>query len=201
MFFNEKKTAGLLLFVGSAQFVLSAIIAEALDTEYKFSQPMNWLGGGSAAALFNSSLFLLGLFTIVSAYLIQRAFKSVQPRFNNLLFWFLMTMMGVGAAGISIFNETFGTAHVIAVRTFWVFAVPSVIMSYKFQKKPFAYVSVILGVLILAAIIIFLSPVNDLGLGRGGMQRMIQYPVLLWALGFGAHLAGDSSGTDKAGKE
>ena len=184
------------MFVGSAQFILAAIVAEALDTGYKFSQPMNWLGGGPAAALFNSSLFLLGLFIIVSAYLILRAFKGVQPKFSNWLFWFLLTMTGIGAAGISIFSENFGTAHVIAVRTFWVFAVPAAIMSYKFQKKPFAYVSVVLGVLILAAAVIFLSPVNDLGLGRGGMQRMIQYPILLWLLGFGANLAGDSSRED-----
>jgi len=196
MVYDNKKIAGFLLFVGSAQFVFAAIVAEALDTEYNFSQPMNWLGSGSAALIFNSSLFLFGLFVIIGAYLIQRPLNK--QTFINKLFWFLMTMTGIGAAGIGIFNEDLGLAHVIAVRMFWVFAVPSAVMSYKFQKKPLSYVSVILGVLTLIAVFVFLSTVyinpsiNYLGIGRGGMQRIIQYPILLWALGFGAHLIGNS---------
>jgi len=198
--FDNKKIAGLLLFVGATQFVLAAIIAEGIDTKYTFLQPMNWLGGGSAGFIFNSSLFLLGLFVVVSAYLIQRAFTDVQERFSNRLFWFLMTLTGIGVAGIGIFNENFGDAHVFVVRMFWVFAVPTAIVSYRFQKKPLSYVSVILGLITLTAIILFLSEVYIptpvdlyLGIGRGGMQRMIQYPIFLWILGFGAQLIGDSS--------
>ena len=200
MDFDNKKIAGLLLFVGATQFVLAAIIAEGLDTKYTFLQPMNWLGSGSAGFIFNSSLFLLGLFVVISAYLIQRAFTDVQERFSNRLFWFLMTLTGIGAAGIGIFNENFGDAHVFVVRMFWVFAVPTAIVSYRFQKKPLSYVSVILGLITLTAIILFLSEVYIptpldlyLGLGRGGMQRMIQYPIFLWILGFGAQLIGESS--------
>lgn len=205
MIFDSKKIAGLLLFVGAAQFVFSAIIAEGLDTKYTFSQPLNWLGGGSAAFIFNSSLFLLGLFTIISAYLLQRAYKDVQSTFNNRLLWFLMTLTGIGAAGIGIFNESFGDAHVFVVRMFWIFAVPSAIISYRFQKKPLSYISIILGLVSLVAIILFLSEVYFpnpfdfyLGIGRGGMQRMIQYPVFLWLLGFGAYLIGDSKSDTNA---
>ena len=192
---KEKKIAGLLLFIGAAQFVLAAIVAEAIDTGYTFSQPMNWLGSGSAWYIFGPSLFLFGLFVIFSAYLIVRPLK--QKAFNDKLFWFLMTMTGIGAAGIGIFNENFGNAHVIAVRWFWVFAVPTAILSFRFQKKPLSYISVVLGLVTLTAVILFLSavyvsPSLYLGIGRGGMQRIIQYPVLLWALGFGAHLIGDS---------
>jgi len=32
----------------------------------------------------------------------------------------------------------------------------------------------------------------DLSLGRGGMERMIAYPELFWAVGFGSHLMGVS---------
>jgi len=194
---KEKKIAGLLLFIGAAQFVLAAFVAEAVDTGYTFSQPMNWLGSGSAWYIFSPSLFLFGLFVIFSAYLIVRPLK--QKAFNDKLFWFLMTMTGIGAAGIGIFNENFGDAHVIAVRWFWVFAVPTAILSYRFQKKPLSYISVVLGLVTLTAIVLFLSEVYIptpidlyLGIGRGGMQRMIQYPILLWALGFGALLIGES---------
>ena len=189
----------MLLFVGTVQFVLAVIVAEALDTEYKFLQPMNWLGSGPAGVIFNSSLFLLGVLVILSAYLIQRAFKPSQPRFENRFFWFLLTMTGVGAVGLGIFNESFGSAHVFFVRMLWVFSIAAAFMSYRIQKKPFAYFSVVLGAFILIAAIIFLSTVyvstsiNHLGIGSGGMQRMIQYPILLWLLGFGAHLTGEVS--------
>jgi hypothetical protein len=32
-----------------------------------------------------------------------------------------------------------------------------------------------------------------LGLGLGGIERVIIYPMALWLLGFGAYLIGDSS--------
>ncbi len=199
MTFDNKKIAGTLLFVGAAQFVFAAIIAEALDIEYSFTQPMNWLGSGSAAAIFNASLIILGLLVVASAYLVTRPF-SQQP-FLGKLFWFLMTLTGIGIAGVGVFNENLGIAHVIFVRMFWIFAVPAMVLSFKFQKKPLAHFSAALGLLTLAMLILFLSaaygnPSLYLGLGRGGMQRLIQYPILLWLLGFGAYLIGNSSRQD-----
>jgi hypothetical protein len=34
------------------------------------------------------------------------------------------------------------------------------------------------------------SPHYDLGIGRGGIERMIVFPVLMWALGFGGFMMG-----------
>jgi hypothetical protein len=39
-----------------------------------------------------------------------------------------------------------------------------------------------------------------LGLALGGMERFIIYPVLLWMLGFGAYLIGNSSDTTTTSK-
>ena len=203
MSFLNKKIAGLLLFAGSAQFVIAAIIAEALDTEYTFLQPMNWLGDGSAAIIFKSSVFLLGLLIVIAAFLINK--PLMQQPFMSKLFWFVLTMTGIGALGMGLFNEASGLAHTIAVRVFWLFAIPATLLSYSFQKKPFAYVSIALGLLILVATLLFLSaaysgPAFFLGIGRGGMQRMIQYPILLWLMGFGAHLSNASNETASISK-
>ncbi len=194
----NRKIAGLLFFIGAAILVLAAIISEGIDTAYAFSEPMNWLADGSAAPIFKSAFFLLGLFTIIGAYLIVRPLR--QQTFNDKLFWLLMTLTGIGAVGIGVFNEGLGLAHVVAVRMFWVFAIPAAVLSFKFQKKPFAYISVILGMLTLVTVVLFLSsvyvgPSVFLGITRGGMQRMIQYPIFLWLLGFGAQLAAASSET------
>jgi hypothetical membrane protein len=63
----------------------------------------------------------------------------------------------------------------------------SAIVTYKFQRRPMSYFSVVLGSATLAALILFAFKVY-LGLGAGGMERMVVYPVLLWSLGFGGHM-------------
>lgn len=46
-----------------------------------------------------------------------------------------------------------------------------------------------LGVIALAAfVLLFLQ--YDLGVGRGGMERMLVFPGLVWALGFGGFIMG-----------
>jgi len=188
MRYDAKKIAGFLLFAGAAQFVLGAILAEALDSSYSFGQPLMFLGAGPAAGVFNLSLFLLGAFCAASAYFVYRAFGS-------FVFFILLGVTGVAFAGVSVFSENLGLTHVVLVRTFMIFAVPTTISSFKFQKSPFSFVSVALGLIILVAVILFLSgayvsPNFLLGLSRGAMQRMIIYPLLLWMLGFGAYLTG-----------
>jgi hypothetical membrane protein len=67
-------------------------------------------------------------------------------------------------------------------------------MSYKLQKPPLSFFSILLGTLSLVALVLFISDIY-LGLGRGGMERMIAYPTLLWAVGFGSHLMSYSKET------
>jgi len=52
---------------------------------------------------------------------------------------------------------------------------------------PFSVIAVILGLLSLGALVLFMAGMN-LGLGVGGMERMIVYPLLMWGAGFGGHL-------------
>jgi hypothetical protein len=74
------------------------------------------------------------------------------------------------------------------------------ILSYKFAKSPFSYVSVILGAMSLLVLVLSLlgehvSSSFVLGLGRGGVERLIVYPLWLWTLGLGAYLIGESNDT------
>ncbi|MCJ7649656.1 MAG: hypothetical protein MUP85_13660, partial [Candidatus Lokiarchaeota archaeon] len=63
----------------------------------------------------------------------------------------------------------------------------STIATYKLVKAPFAYLSVLMGMIGLIALALFISNIF-LGLGPGGMERMIAYPLLLWIIGFGGNL-------------
>ena len=99
--------------------------------------------------------------------------------------------------GVGLFPETYGILHAIPSLITFLFGGLSAIISYKGQKPPFSYFSILLGALSLAALVLFGSS-TYLGLGKGGMERMIAYSTLLWAVGFGGHLMSYSG--DKATK-
>lgn len=193
MKWDNKRVAGALLFVGSVQFLLGLVITEALYPDYSVSENyISDLGVGATALIFNSSVFLLGLTVVVGAYFIQRAFDS---RILSIL----LTLMGLGAMGVGLFPETAGEIHGIASLITFLFGGLSAVVSYKLWKPPLSYASVLLGAMSLVALALFGSS-TYLGLGKGGMERMIAHPALLWAVAFGSHLMGHSGRTATAKK-
>ncbi len=81
--------------------------------------------------------------------------------------------------------------HTIVSFITFLFAGLSAILAFRILRPPLSYVSVLLGVGSLAALGLYVSK-NFLGLGNGGMERMIVYPVLTWGIGFGGYLLGMS---------
>ncbi|RLI21979.1 hypothetical protein DRO54_02295 [Candidatus Bathyarchaeota archaeon] len=186
---NASRLAGILVFIASAQFILAMIISEALYPNYSVSSNyISDLGeiskAGSVAYIFNSSIILLGLLAIVATYLIRHIFDD-KP-FLACLF-----LTGIGAMGVGLFPESFKVLHPVFSFIAFFFGALSAISSFRVLKSPFSYLSVFLGLLSLLALALFGMGLH-LGLGIGGMERMIAYPILLWALGFGGHLIGKS---------
>ena len=197
--------AGALALVAAIQWILGIIVAESTYANYSVSQ--NFLsdlgatchsGAGTSACfivqpssiIFNSALFLLGLLSIASAYLIYRTL-------GRRLFPTLFGLFGVGTLLAGVFSETFIIVHELAALLAFVCGGIAVICSVNLgleMTRFFRYVSVLLGVLALAALIpvVFSGPFmrlnNDFGIGLGGMERMVAYPIVLWDLAFGAYL-------------
>ncbi|MDH7476961.1 MAG: DUF998 domain-containing protein [Candidatus Bathyarchaeota archaeon] len=185
MGYENKKVAGFLLLVGAVQFVLGMIVSEALYPGYSTSgNYISDLGVGESALIFNSSIILLGVFIVAGAYFVLRAF-------NSKVFSLLLAITGIGAIGVGIFTEHFGIAHTVFSLITFLFAGISIIVSSKFERPPLSYLSIILGAASLVSLVLFGTGV-DLGLGKGGMERMIAYPVLLGAIGLGGYFIGDS---------
>lgn len=190
MKYSDGKIAGALIFVASAQFIIALIVAEALYPGYSVSQNfISDLGATCratclvvqpASMIFNSSVTLLGLMAIVASYFIKRQFRS-------LVLAILVIMTGLGATGVGVFPETAGVIHHIFSLITFVFAGLSAIASFRVQKVPSKYLSVLLGVMTLVALALYVSN-TFLGLGQWGMERMIVYPALIWAVGFSASL-------------
>ncbi|MCW4002136.1 MAG: DUF998 domain-containing protein [Candidatus Bathyarchaeota archaeon] len=188
MKYGDRKVAGALLLIAGVQCVLGMIIAEAFYPGYSTSENyISDLGVGPSSLIFNSSVFLLGVLAFGSAYFLQRAS-------NFRLLAILAALAGIGAMGVGLFTEDAGEIHGIFSLITFLFGGLSAILSYRLQKPPLSYLSVILGVFSLLSLVLFGSGVY-LGLGKGGMERMIAYPALLWAVGFGGYLISCSSDT------
>lgn len=113
-------------------------------------------------------------------------------------------LMGMGGLGVGLFNSNFTSLHAIfALMAFW-FGGLSAMVSCRVSKMPLSAISVSLGLMTMGALVLFAAgllttdslgdtappPESDLflGIGPGGMERMIVYPSLFWLILFSGHL-------------
>ena len=193
MTYSSQRMAGTVLLVGLAQFILLLQIAEDLYPNYSTSQ--NYISDLGATCkfpsgtctivqpssfIFNSSMIILGSLVVISAYYLQRAF-------TKKLFSLFILLAGLGAIGVGLFPETTGIIHLVAAFITFIFMGLAALMSYRIVRSPLNYVSIILGVLTLVTLLLFTTG-NNLGLGVGGMERIIVYPLLVWGLAFAGYL-------------
>ena len=191
------KIAGILFLVASTQFILGLIVAEASYPGYSISDNyISDLGVGPSSMIFNSSIFLLGLLSIIGAYFLPHTIN-----FRTLSV--LLALMSIGAMGAGVFTKNSAAIHGVVSSTAFLFGGLSAIASFKVLKMPLSMMSVILGLIVLGALVLFAGGLlasgsfteieaKDsfffLGLGPGGMERMIVYPALIWLAGFSGHL-------------
>lgn len=184
MEYSNHKVGGVLLIIAAAQFILGVMVAEALYPGYSISKStVSYLGIGPyliSAMVFNVSVFLLGLLVIIGTYFLQRAF-------NIKIFTILLTLTALGFMGIGIFNHNSGLTHFIAAVFAFFFGGLSAIYSYKLIKRPFSLINVILGLITLSASVLYLVE-QYFGLGPGGMERLMVYPIVIWMIGFSGYL-------------
>jgi len=205
MALSNASKAGVAIFVGAVQFSLCLILSEIV---YSTSGPLNTSGSGNttgyiysvannyvsdlgancrtactavpSAYLFDASIALMGLLIIVGAYFLHRAYRWMPATA-------MIAIAGIGALGVGLFPETTGIAHSIFSLIVFLFAGLTALVTARFQRKPMFYFSIILGLGTLAALFLYIGG-EYLGLGPGGMERMVVYPVLLWSVGFGGHM-------------
>lgn len=190
MAISNKRLAGSFLFVGVAQFSVFLIVAESLYPNYSVSG--NYISDLGAtcksscvfqqpsSTIFNSSIILLGLLLLASSYFLLKESRVVGS---------LVAISGIGCIGVGTFTEASGILHPIFSLITFVFIGLSAISAIRLEKSPMSYFSVIAGFLTLLSLILYITH-NYLGLGAGGMERMIVYPVMVWALSFGGYLIG-----------
>ena len=199
------RLAGILYIIGASMFLLLTTISEALYPN--FSLQTNAISdlaaiGANTAIIEGTAIVGLGISWTVGAYYLNRKTRKRGVMILNLL-------PGIGAllAGLSPENVNIAIHSIGSLLAFAIGPVV-VILSYKTTRSTFRYFSVGLGVLSLAsAFVIFIGGqiagpcgtcsstvpqytqrLQELGLGLGGWESMIIYPIIIWLIGYGNYL-------------
>jgi hypothetical membrane protein len=172
------------------------IVAEALYPGYDpTTQTISALGaagpGGAAepaATVFNASMVLSGLLVLAA---VQGLWDADTPR------WLLglLAITGLGIAGVGLFPAHLGAIHTLAAFVTFAGGGCTAIAVGWLVDAPFRYVSALLGVIALLALVVFAVRGGANPLGIGGIERLITYPVQLWGVAVGAYLLG-AGGSD-----
>jgi hypothetical membrane protein len=197
MVIQKERLAGAFFFVAVTQFVIGLFVSEGWYPGYSLS--LNYvsdLGVGPSSMVFNSSVFLLGVLIAVGTYFLRHNSELVTVR--RLLF-----LMAIATMGVGVLTKDFTVAHGVVSSMAFFFSGLAALASAKGLEKPFSLISIALGAMTLVALGLYsLGIITSgsltsnisydssfyLGLGAGGMERMVVYPVLMWLAGFSGWL-------------
>lgn len=189
--------AGALMLLAGVIAFMGIITAEALYPEgYSTSQnaisdlgatePPNSVIEQPSATIFNTIMMVAGVLVLGAAFCLQAGFRRVVVSiFTGLT--------GLGMLGVGVFPGDYGNIHAIFALLVFIAGGLAAILSVMVTKPPFSAIAVILGVVGLVSLLLYMvlgdsSPMA--GLGIGGVERWVAYPILIWIMSFGGYLMG-----------
>lgn len=178
------KSPGLMLLLGALELLFFEKLAEILYPGYSVSENViSDLGVGPepSRSIFTISLIVFGIFVLISAYL------RGSPR---SLITILFILSGIGAIGVALFNENLRGVHLVFAGLAFGMGCLTAIVSSRSIRSPLSLVFATLGVIGLVALVLQ-GTKTFLGLGVGGMERMIFLPSILWVLAYGVYLVAE----------
>jgi len=190
--------SGSLFLIAIAQLYFITSIAEGIYPGYSIrTNFISDLGvKPESATLWSSSMFLAGILVIAGSMLLF----SEQKKTVEYYTWISFFLTGVGLAGVAMFNEnTFHTFHLFfALIAFACGGISALLYSIT-AKGAFRYISLILGGITLAGIILlivaFFIPAIDqivISIGEGFVERSVAIPMGIWFAAFGAYIIGSN---------
>ncbi|MGA8275122.1 MAG: DUF998 domain-containing protein [Thermoplasmata archaeon] len=200
----------ILLIVAAVQFIVANVVTQ-IGYGSSYSLSANYISdlgathcglfGGSGSFpghyacspwhdVFNASIIVMGLLIILAVLLIQTAFPKRRSRTIGLG---LLALAGLGAIGVGLSPENVNiTVHSLsALLAFAGGGLALLVLGFAMFRDTrwdgFRAYTLLSGLVDLVALILFVSKAY-LGLGVGGMERLIVAPVLLWSIVVGLHL-------------
>ena len=190
------RSGGVLVAIASVQFVVAMVLVQQHFPGYSLTgNYISDLGGASSpwALLFDLSAIALGVLAIPALLLIYSSFDDRPARSIGLT---LLIAGAAGAIGVGVFPETThvlsGRAHDIASAVAFLGGSLGLLgLSFAMQRPErwrfSGRYTLTSGAVSLGATVLFLTGF-DLGLGHGGMERLVVAPLLLWMLVEGTHI-------------
>ena len=136
----------------------------------------------------NASLVLLGITMALGSLFIYQEFRRTTTTF---LGFNLMALAGFGTMLVGLFPENSnGLLHGIGAFLAFVPGNASLVVlaiGITQARRSFRAYTFISGSLSLVAFMLFATG-HNLGLGQGGIERLISYPQTLWLVLFGAYM-------------
>jgi hypothetical membrane protein len=192
---------GPVLYVSCVQyFVVQVVVADHWRPHYSWSRNTisdlgnticgRWNGQPLCSPqhdLMNVSFVLLGAFMLIGSVLNRQV--HLGQRGASIGFR-CMEIAGAGVVLVGLFPEnSVPTLHGIGATLSFVFGNVAIIVLGCSLRLPFALrvFSLFLGVLALAALIPYASS-QFLGLGNGGLERVVAFPQTVWLIVLGAYL-------------
>ncbi|KYC45054.1 MAG: hypothetical protein APG12_00979 [Candidatus Methanofastidiosum methylothiophilum] len=192
---NPQVVAGTLLFLAGSIAIMGIITAEIFYpsgyttsnseiSDLGSTRPPNSIIMQPSATIFNSTMIITGIMTLISAYCIFLVSKK-------LIFNIPFSLFGLGVLGVGIFPGNIEVLHPIFALITFISGGIAAITSSKILDVPFKYISILFGIIALFFLFSagFFIPI----FGDGGTERWVAYPIVMWLTGFGGYLLGNNS--------
>ncbi len=199
MVYRSAHAGAALLVAAVLQFVAAMAVAQFLYPYSNYSLQRNdisdlgYPAGSAHGLVFDTSISLLGLLTIVAVVLIRTAFTS---RTTTRIGLVALALAGLFAFTVGRFPEHSpelgGHLHsIVAALTFFLSGLSLLFLGLAMVRdtrwrrmRLYTFAS---GIVTWIALVLYVGG-HDVGLGPGGMERVIVAPVLLWSVVAGVHL-------------
>ena len=138
-----------------------------------------------SATIFNSTMIITGIMVMIAAFYTQKVFRkyiSTVP----------LGLLGIGLSGVGIFPGNIIPWHFIFALVIFISGGIAAITSCKIVSSPLRYIFICFG--IIALVFLFFNKLFIPGLGAGGAERWLFYPIVFWLTGLGAYLLGIKDG-------
>lgn len=201
-FTDKYPYVGPLIWVLSAEyFIVQYIVAR--DWRYTYSLTKNTIsdlgntvcgiyGGRYVCSplhnLMNLSFISLGFLMLIGAILIQQEFNKTK---YSIFGFGCLALAGIGTILVGIFPEnTINVLHSIgAFLPFLIGNIGIIILGFILKLPKYLKIYTILsGCICLIALIFFITK-TYLGIGEGGIERIVAYPQTVWLIVFGVYIS------------
>lgn len=200
-FTDRYPLVGPIFWIVTAQYYIAQLVAaSAWHPHYSFTKNTISDLGNTACSMYshryvcspdhtlmNTSFMILGITIMVGALLIWQEFRHSPWSFAG---FGLMSVAGLGTALVGLAPENLHPGlHVVgAVMPFLLGNIALLLFGFSLGlQRLMKYYTLLSGAIALVALVFFAGH-DYIGIGEGGMERMLSYPQTIWMMVFGLYM-------------